>query len=415
MAALFATALIAGSFVHVNRFSLHCTFRDRLIRAYLGASNRRRNPHPFTGFDADDNLRMHQLTAKECATAGLVELQLPLHVINVALNVVSGAELAWQQRKAASFTISPLHCGSSIKVDGNSIGYRDSRLYYGGRQPTARAQQGNIPLKDWYGRPITLGTAVTISGAAVSPNQGYHSNPILAFLLTFFNVRVGAWVGNPADRNTFTSLSPRCAFWVLLREAFGMTDESSSFLYLSDGGHFENLAIYEMVKRRCRAIIACDAGCDPDSFFDDLGNVIRKIRTDLGYDVTFGEDFKIKSRSADPAATHFILGTVHYKSRPGEPFDKDEDGLIFYVKSSFVEQKGPRDVCNYAASNMTFPHESTADQFFSESQFESYRALGEYIGQKLCSTLGTAPARQTNEVPKADARTFINLWTQQTS
>src|SRR5206468_5195224 len=95
-----------------------------------------------------------------------------MHVINVALNLVSGEKLGWQERKAQSFTVTPMHCGSY------ELGYRHSTQYGG---PSG----------------ISLGTAVTISGAAVSPNMGYHSSKPLAFLLTMFNVRLGWWLGNP--------------------------------------------------------------------------------------------------------------------------------------------------------------------------------------------------------------------------
>ena len=40
------------------------------------------------------------------------------------------------------------------------------------------------------------------------------------------------------------------------------------------------------------------------------------------------------------------------------------------------------DVLAYWADHDDFPHQSTADQFFEESQFESYRALGEQITQQ---------------------------------
>src|SRR5207302_10891084 len=123
-----------------NKFSLHAMYRDRLIRAYLGASHPERKPNPFTGFDEEDDVRMHDLWKGDKFGEKL------LPVINIALNIVSGKKLAWQQRKAASFTVSPLHCGSF------EVGYRETAypagVYYGGD------------------RGISLGTAVTISGAA---------------------------------------------------------------------------------------------------------------------------------------------------------------------------------------------------------------------------------------------------------
>ena len=130
--------------VNVNKFSLHAMYRMRLVRAYLGASHVDHLPNPFTGFDIDDNLRMSQLPPK------------PLQVLNVCLNLVRGTRLAWQQRKAEPFTVTRYHSGSF------RVGYQPSGTYGSGNT------RGGI----------SLGTAITISGAAANPNMGYHSSPI---------------------------------------------------------------------------------------------------------------------------------------------------------------------------------------------------------------------------------------------
>ena len=117
--------------------------------------------------------------------------------------------------------------------------------------------------------------------------MGYHSAPPVTFLLAFFNVRLGWWLGNPgpAGRNTFDRSCPRIAVRPMLAEAFGLTDAANPYVYLSDGGHFENLGLYEMVLRRCHYIVVSDGSCDADRSFTDLGNAIRKIRIDLGIDI----------------------------------------------------------------------------------------------------------------------------------
>ena len=135
---------------------------------------------------------------------------------------------------------------------------------------------------------ISLGTALTISGAAASPNMGYHSSPIVGLVMTLFNVRLGAWLGNPgrpAGDKTFDSEGPRLSARSLMYEALGLTDSKKPYVYLTDGGHFENLGLYELVQRRCRLIVVSDASCDPDFEFEDLGNAIRKIRIDLGIEI----------------------------------------------------------------------------------------------------------------------------------
>ncbi len=102
----------------------------------------------------------------------------------------------------------------------------------------------------------SLGVALAISGAAASPNMGYHSSPALAFLMTVFNVRLGRWCGNPVDESAWTRPGPHVAAWRLLRELLGLTTSTSGYVYLSDGGHFENLGLYELVRRRCRFVVA---------------------------------------------------------------------------------------------------------------------------------------------------------------
>jgi hypothetical protein len=282
----------------------------------------------------------------------------PLHVINIALNLVSGDKLAWQQRQAESFTVSPLHCGSPY------LGYRDAREY-------GDAERG-----------ITLGTAVTISGAAASPNMGYHSSPALAFLLTMFNVRLGWWLGNPgaAGQQTFTAANPDSALDLIWREAAGLTNDSFPWVYLSDGGHFENLGLYEMVLRRCRTIVVSDAGCDPKFTFEDLGNAIRKIRMDLGIPIEISHMY-MHPRDPEEPGNYCGIGEILYRAVDGEDA---VNGKLIYVKPAvYRDESLPKDVFNYARECTDFPHESTGDQWFSESQFESYRMLGRHVVDRM--------------------------------
>ncbi|MBZ5560308.1 MAG: patatin-like phospholipase family protein [Acidobacteriia bacterium] len=343
-----------GWVVNVNRFSLHGMYRDRLMRAYLGASNAERDPDPFTGFDPGDNVQLHEL-AHDGAPR-------PILVVNTTLNLVKSAEhLAWQQRKAESFSMTPLYCGNFHE------GYR--------------------PSKD-YGGPngVSLATAITISGAAASPNGGYHSSPIVTFLMTLFNARLGCWLGNTNAHGaaTFRRSGPVHAGSILFSELLGFTDAEHPYINLSDGGHFENLAIYEMVLRRCRYIVASDAGQDPNHDFEDLGNAVRKIRIDFGIPITFESPIKILPRAGNAGpGLAFAVGRIGYNVvDPGA-----QPGWLLYLKPTLLAPQGPPyDVVSYSRSSKLFPHESTTDQWFSEAQFESYRALGESLGQQLAAS-----------------------------
>ncbi|MFN8545996.1 MAG: patatin-like phospholipase family protein [Candidatus Binatia bacterium] len=358
--ALLLALLTAGAFllswvIGINRFSLHSMYGNRLIRAYLGASHSTRNAHPLTGFDPDDNLDMH----------GLAEGR-PLHVVNMALNLVRGDNLAWQQRKAKSFTVSRLHCGAWNGPNHVQRRYRPANGYGGADG-------------------ISLGKAITISGAAASPNMGYHSSPLVGFVMTFFNARLGWWLGNPGCDATWQRSEPALALRPLIDEALGLTTDDNPYVYLSDGGHFENLGLYEMVLRRCHAIVAVDAGCDPQYQLEDLSGAIRKIRTDLGIAITL--------QSRPSPAQPWAVGTIRYADvDPGAP-----DGLLIVLKPVLTADV-PLDVQAYAATHADpknpFPQQTTADQFFDEAQFESYRALGAHVAELARAVLLSAVSSQ---------------------
>jgi hypothetical protein len=289
----------------------------------------------------------------------------PLHVVNVALNLVGGKKLAWQQRKAESFTFSPLHCGSA------RVGYRASEVY---------------ALGGYRRNAISLGTAVAISGAAASPNMGYHSSPAITFLMTFFNARLGWWLGNPgvAGARTFGQAQPHLAVGPLISEALGLTDDRNPYVYLSDGGHFENLGLYEMVLRRCRHILVVDAGQDHECRFEDLGNALRKIRIDLGIRIQLTKVPIWDQVPEGETGRYCAVGTILYS----EVDDTEVDGLLLYLKPAVYDCGEPQDVLHYKKLNKLFPHESTGDQWFSEQQFESYRALGLHVVDAICEAAG---------------------------
>lgn len=354
-----AAGLIAV-FVNVNRFSSHAIYRNRLIRAFLGAARAQAKPRkkgsdragrdtsptrdPFTGFDAEDNPRMTELVRPDGQRPRL------FHVINMALNVVGGQNLAWQERKAESFIATPLVCGN------------DSVMFF--RTGSYASATGGL----------TLGTAMAISGAAASPNQGYHSSPLVGLLMALFNVRLGWWLGNPKKKARVASREgPPWGIVQIVQELFGLTTNESKYIYLSDGGHFENLGVYEMIRRRCHLIVVSDAGCDPDCAFEDLGNAVRKVWIDLGVQIDF-QKIDIKKRGTASPGLYCAIGTIRY------PEEGAKNGYLLYLKPGFPSDGSlPADVNAYGLANPAFPHETTADQFFSESQMESYRSLGSHI------------------------------------
>jgi hypothetical protein len=332
---------IAALSVDVNEFSMHAFYRNRLVRCYLRASRAdRARSDPVMNFDPDDELFLCELAGDNG----------PYLIVNTALNLTDSKDLGWQERKASSFVLTPRYCGSR--------------------------ETGYCPTNT-FANKMTLGTAMAISGAAVSPNWGYHSSRPVAFFLSLFNARLGWWVGNPNHPGTRNTSGPTLSLYYLLCELFGKTSAESRYVYLSDGGHFDNLGIYELVRRRCRYIVCCDAGADRNFEFEDLGNAIRKIRADFGIDIEIDLEI-LRSKNGGSSARHHAIGTIRY-----DHVDSSSPvGMLVYIKASRTGDE-PADVAEYAGRHPDFPHETTADQFFSESQFESYRRLGEHIGWEV--------------------------------
>ncbi|WP_245331737.1 hypothetical protein [Bradyrhizobium sp. NAS80.1] len=371
---LVALIYAASHVLNINRYSLHGLYRNRLVRTFLGASrhenDRDKTKNAFTDFDSSDSPYLYELWEHGVEPRGTNWK--PFHVISAALNLVSSKNLAWQERMAAPFTFSPLHCGSGSAIFSDGA-YRTTYATIGQPHP-------------YGGRPLglTLGTAMAISGAAVSPSMGYNSSPGVAFLMALFNVRLGWWLANPrGDNPKYAKVKPTNALRPFFMEMFGLTSETERWVYLTDGGHFENLGLYEMVRRRCRVIVVSDAGCDPDYTFEDLGNALRKIWIDLGVRIDLHGLDHLKKRFKErpsPAteAPYWAIGDILYSDADG---DKSQDGLLLYFKSG-LHGTEPMGVLSYAIAHATFPHETTLNQFFSESQFESYRALGYEIAER---------------------------------
>ncbi|NCD71724.1 hypothetical protein GSY63_20325 [Mucilaginibacter sp. R11] len=339
--------------IGVNEFSLHHFYRNRLTRAYLGATRTRedrvKTANPFTGFDTNDDLLLSSFRAAE-------GYQGPFPIINTALNATVVSALDRQDRMAESFIFSPLYCGFDFSPT-RSATYNIDHVYEYGYRPTEQFSNPN-------GGP-TLGTAMAISGAAVNPNWGYHSSTSVAFLLTLFNIRLGWWIGNPR-KNAWQNSDPSWGLLYLIKDLMGKSDINTDYVCLSDGGHFDNMGLYELVRRRCTYIILGDGEQDDDASCEGLGNAIRRCRIDFGVEITL--DLKAIVEGGKDSK-HVAQGQIKYPGKDGPV------GTLIYIKTSINGQETV-DVRQYSKVNKTFPQQSTGDQFFDEAQFESYRKLG---------------------------------------
>jgi hypothetical protein len=357
IACLLVTLLLAAR-VDINEFSLNAFYRNRLVRCYLGATRdeAERNPQNFTGFDDDDD---HNLAVDVKDKGG------PFHIVNCALNLGGSSDLALHTRHSASFTLTPLFCGSA----------------YASRDQFEPAKELGFVKTCRFGhreKGPTIGQAMAVSGAAASPNMGYHTSSVTAFLMTLFNIRLGWWFPNPREAAD-GSTSPHFSLAYLTAELFGGATDRSPFVMVSDGGHFENLAAYELIRRRCRVVIISDGECDVDYEFGGLGTLIRMCEVDFRCRITINvDDLRPVGKGARWSKRRFAVGDITYNDQ--------STGFLIYMKASMTRYEDIS-VRQYKSSHPDFPHETTSDQFYGEDQFESYRRLGRDIGKEVFGPL----------------------------
>jgi len=326
-------------FVNVNITSAHGFYRDRLSKAYLFQIDTAGEVR------ANDQQKLSELN-RDHTTA-------PYHLINVALNLQGSRDRNLRGRNADLFIFSKRFTGSPR---------------------TGFIKTADLENLDPH---LNLGTALAISGAAAAPNMGTVTVKPVVSLLTLLNIRLGYWLPNPAvargaswlRRQLLRRGSGPMHLW---KEARGKLDAKGDLVNVSDGGHIENLGIYELLRRRCKFIIAVDAEADPNMRFGGLLSLIRFARIDMG--VTIDIDLEPVRRGERGFSLHHgAVGTIHYGD--------DEVGHLMYIKSSMT---GDEDyVRDYQARNPSYPHESTTDQFFSETRFEVYRWLGFHAAEKM--------------------------------
>jgi hypothetical protein len=363
----FAALMLFGLswFLTPNANSLHRLYRDRLSKAFL--FDPRQPAEAEVGrveasldqgrdFQPLDRMKLSDLYPPDAR-----KLNAPYHLINTALNI-QGSDFANRRgRNADFFVFSPLHVGSEA------------------------TRYAETPTMEGIEPSLDLATAMAISGAAASSNMGSSSIKPLTPTLALLNVRLGYWLKNPRYVDASSKPQRRSTPLYLWSEISGRLYENSDGVYLTDGGHIENLGLYELLRRRCKVIIAVDAEADAPMNFSALMTLQRYARIDLGIRIVLPWT-SIQSRTlelmngnagkpaspapaapVDPCGPHVAIGIIDYGG--------GEKGYLVYIKSSLSGDENDY-IRDYARRNHTFPHETTGDQFFSEEQFEVYRALG---------------------------------------
>jgi hypothetical protein len=363
-------------FLSVNSNSLHQLYRDRLGQAFL-------IKRKIEGA-ADDEIEY----ADDFKLSKIDTQRTPYHLINTALNVPGSAFANRRDRNADFFLFSRDHVGSE------ATGYVSTL--------SAEAIVDGL----------NIGTAMAISGAAAAPNMGMASIRPLSPTIALLNVRLGRWIRHPQDiRLRKKKLGDKIErqFWRiprplhLLYEAFSKTGVSvgqldakamrkrGGFVFLTDGGHIDNLGVYELLRRRCKLIIAIDGEADPDFDSRSLVQVERFARIDMNVIVRLNwESIGIRTQAVtneiksgqlkEQQGPHVALGSISYP--PLTSGGEREKGVLIYIKASLSGDESDY-VTSYKKTSPRFPHETTLDQLFSEVQFEAYRNLAEHIARRF--------------------------------
>lgn len=361
----FAVATVLTLVFSANAYSLHQFYKDRLTRAFL--------------FEPDQNDESAQTAMRDFKLSSIDSDECPYHIINAALNVQGSLEANRRGRNADFFTFTKHFVGSDLTHFA----------------PTRSAVAGDLGMERVDPR-LNVGSAIAISGAALSANMGSSTVRWLSPTLALLNIRLGYWLRNPRSLPAVKAPGegkPGLLKYLsklfgrnfpLLPEILNMIDEQSDSIFLSDGGHIENLGIYQLLKRGCRLIIAIDAEADPDVSCASLLKLERYARIDLGIRIVLPWE-QIARRNAeihndiDPRTPqrahrhhgqHCALGPIIYED--------NSRGMLLYFKSSLSGDEKDY-VLDYKKRHRDFPHETTGDQFFSEEQFEVYRSLGYHI------------------------------------
>jgi hypothetical protein len=320
--------------LNVNLTSPHRLYRNQLAKTFVQLSEAESTPVPLVEINPANTA--------------------PYYLINTTVNLPSSTNVAVRERRSDFFLFSKFWCGAP------SIGYEPTMHW--------KISRG----------PADLSTAMAISGAAVSSYMGLESIPSLTALLTFLNVRLGFWMLRPNKHSPFKAPGFLC----LLREMTGIKmSEQQAWINLSDGGHIENMGVYELLRRRCKYIISVDGEADPQSTFQGHLTLLRHAMIDFGVRIEPDLNSLRPDITSRFSQTHFMMCRVYYPASDDKP---EGYGFILYMKLSLTGNEIEL-IKRYRALHADFPHQSTLDQFFDEEQFEVYRQLGVHVAEGLFS------------------------------
>lgn len=329
--------LTAGITIDINATGPHWLYRDRLANTFVRLRE-----------DQSAHLDLSKLDPDQKA---------PYLLMNAVVNLPASHRVELRERQGDFFLFSKHWCGSPL------VGYR----------PTSHWKRQR--------KEVDLATGIATSGAAVAPHMGLLSFVTARALLSFLNIRLGVWMRNPKPGPTPPAYGGRPGAIQLLKEmtGFGMK-ETAAWMMLTDGAHLENSGVYELLRRRCKFIVAVDASADPEGQFDTILTLVRHAAIDMG--IRMHADLSDLRPDPETKLTraHGVLCEVDYPSvKGGPPAGK---GILLIIKLSMTGNENEL-INAYRKANSDFPNQSTTDQFFDEHQFEAYRQLGAHAAGSL--------------------------------
>jgi hypothetical protein len=401
-------AITGGRFTgFLNLSTLQSFYAARLTRAYLGGTNGTRFQPASSGVDRKARSAAEPVDGDDVAREAYYASLAPLHIINVTVNqtIDPAEQLVQRDRKGKPMAVLP-------------TGFSIDRTHYDFHDDDRRGVGAGLGSQK-----LTIGQWIGTSGAAFTTGLGRSTSLGISIALGLANVRLGTWWSSGYGRDEsrwlergFKGLfkTQTFLFYELMAKFHGLRRE---WQYLSDGGHFENTGLYELLRpgRKLELIVVCDAGCDPDYEFADLANLVRLARIDHGVQITVDEEIADSKRqprlgrvfgtpaefrrgaaavppgaaagAVSPAATERALDDkcallLNVFAAEDDPATAAPACRIVVLKPRVIAA-APIDVREYFAKHPAFPQEPTTDQFFDEAQWESYRALGLAIAEQV--------------------------------
>lgn len=351
-------SLLSAFMVNINQISLNRFYRDRLMEAYMPCKNSiYRNTREYS---PADTLCLSNLWPPSAAPNGKNPKSPrwvppgPYPLINTNVVLVNDANPKLRLRGGDNFLLAPYFCGSEAT----------------GWSKTKKA----FPQ-------ISLATAMAASAAAVNPFTGYVGtgptrNRLVSIVLALLNLRLGVWVRNPVKRCLLRQPN-HIVPGLLYAITRGGHRHHKSFLELTDGGHFDNLGLYELVRRKCKVILVCDGEMDRKTSYAALVSVQRRIKDDFDAQISFhphqGPELLVENISMDYPSDAFMANQTFFVATIA--YSDGSNGKIIYIKARMIKDLS-FEVKAYKGAHMDFPHEATTDQFFDPEQFDAHSELG---------------------------------------